>query len=456
MRILRESALLTDLYQLTMLQGYFLQGMNGSAVFEFFVRRLPQERNFLVAAGLEQVVDYLENLRFGEEELAWLREHGMFDAGFVESMRDFGFNGDVDAMPEGTICFADEPILRIVAPLREAQFVESRVINLLHFQTMVASKAARCVIATRGRRLIDFGLRRAHGAEAGILSARASYIAGFDGSATALAAPLMGMPVFGTMAHSFIQAHESEARAFAAFAHAFPENTTLLIDTYDTEAAARKVVSLANRLRQQENIRIRAVRIDSGDLAELARRVRRILVEGGCGEIGIFATGSLDEYAVEELLSTGAPIEGFGIGTRMNTSADAPNLDCAYKLQEYAGEPRRKRSTGKETWPGRKQVFRRFDDDGMMRGDTIAVEDERMPGQPLLQPAMRGGKKAGELPALSAVREHARAQLAALPPALKTLGRAAAYPVEVSAALRKLAQEVDERQRQRDRAEEGK
>lgn len=449
MRNFRESALLTDLYQLTMLQAYFLRGMNGTAVFEFFVRRLPDERHFLLAAGLEQVIAYLEDLHFDDEEIAWLRESGMFDAGFVDSLQGFGFSGDAYALPEGTVCFSDEPIMRIVAPLREAQLIESRLINLLHFQTVVASKAARCVIAAQGKRLIDFGLRRAHGAEAAILSARASYLAGFDGTATALASPLMGIPVFGTMAHSFVQAHESESEAFAAFAYAFPGNTTLLIDTYDTESAARKVVSLANRLRQEEGINIKAVRIDSGDLAEMARRVRLILDGGGCGEIGIFATGSLDEYAVEKLVRDGAPIDGFGIGTRMNTSADTPFLDCAYKLQEYAGEPRRKRSPGKETWPGRKQVFRRFGDGGLMQGDMLAVEDEEMPGLALLQPVLRNGKKVSAQPSLPAIRDYARSQLAALPSALKTLGEAAPYPVMVSKALRSMAQEADERQRRR-------
>jgi len=275
-----ESALLTDFYELTMLQAYFSRGMDETAVFEFFVRHLPDERNFLMAAGLAQVVAYLTNLRFDEQDLAWLTASGQFDPSFIASLKDFRFTGDVDALPEGTIFFADEPVLRITAPLREAQFVESRVMNLLHYQALVASKAARVTTAAQGKLLVDFGLRRAHGAEAALLSARASYIAGFDGTATTAAAPLFDIPVFDTMAHSFVQAHEHETDAFAAFAHAFPENATLLIDTYDTEAATEQVVRLSQWLREEEDIRIKAVRIDSGDLAATTQRVQQILDAG--------------------------------------------------------------------------------------------------------------------------------------------------------------------------------
>lgn len=390
MRHYSERALLTDLYQITMLQAYFSNGMDETAVFEFFVRRLPDERNFLVAAGLEQVLAYLNALRFDEEDIAWLHASKQFDSAFIDSLRGFRFSGDVDAMPEGTVFFADEPVLRITAPLRETQFVESRVINLLHYQILVASKAARSVIAANGRRLVDFGLRRAHGAEAAALSARASYIAGFDGTATTIAAPLFGIPVFGTMAHSFVQAHDHEIDAFSEFAQAFPGDATLLIDTYDTEAAAQQVVRLAQWLRQENDIRIKAVRIDSGELGVSARRVRQILDEGDCREIDIFVSGNLDEFAVQALVEQKAPIDGFGVGTNMNTSSDAPYLDCAYKLVEYAGEPRRKRSPGKETWPGCKQVFRRRDAHGVMAGDTIALQHDVLCGEALLQPVRRG------------------------------------------------------------------
>lgn len=445
MKHFSERALLTDLYELTMLQAYFLQGMNERASFEFFVRELPKNRNFLLAAGLQQVVDTLAALRFDEDDLAWLRDCGQFDARFIASLEDLRFTGDVDAMPEGTAFFANEPILRITAPLREAQFVESRVMNLLHYESLVASKAARCVFAAPGKRLIDFGLRRAHGAEAAALSARASYIAGFDGTATAIAAPLFGIPVFGTMAHSFVQTFDHETDAFAAFAQAFPDNTILLIDTYDTEAAARQVARLAQWLREEENIRVKAVRIDSGDLGVMAQRVRTILDDGGFPEIGIFASGNLDEYRLQALVEQGMPIDGFGIGTRMNTSADAPYLDCAYKLVDYAGVPRRKRSSGKMTWPGCKQVFRRRDGHGVLQGDTIAKADEQMPGETLLKPIMRGGALLQALPSLSDTRMLAAQQLVALPAGLHGLG-SATYSVGVAQSLHALVRQSDARE----------
>jgi nicotinate phosphoribosyltransferase len=438
------SVLLTDLYELTMLQAYFAQHMDGSAVFEFFVRKLPQERNFLMAAGLEQVLDYLETLAFSSDELAWLRSSGRFGPDFVDSLASLRFTGDVDAMPEGTIFFADEPILRILAPLREAQLVESRVMNLLHYQTVVASKAARMVLTVRDRSLVDFGLRRAHGAEAALLSARASYLAGFSGTATLEAGRRFGIPVYGTMAHSYVQAHHDEAQAFESFARSQPANAMLLIDTYDTERAAHKVVALAKRL-ADDDISIKGVRLDSGDLGEHARRVRAILDAAGLTKITIFASGNLDEYRLRELAAQGAPIDGFGVGTRMNTSADAPYLDCAYKLQEYEGEARRKRSEGKATWPGRKQVYRRYDAAGVVVGDTLTLMGETAPGTPLLVPVMRAGRRVGAQIALDGARSHARAELERCPARLRTLDAAEPYPVAVALAVRELAAEIDAR-----------
>lgn len=440
----RTSALLTDLYQLTMLQAYHDQGMADTAVFEFFVRKLPEGRNFLIAAGLEQVLDFLEDLRFTAEELDWLAGTGRFHARFLDSLRELGFSGEVQAMPEGTVFFPDEPILRVVAPLPQAQLVETRIINLLQFQTLVASKAARVRLAAPGKLLVDFGLRRAHGAEAGLLSARASYLAGLDGSSTVLAGMEWGVPVFGTMAHSFIQAHEQESAAFEHFARSHPQATTLLIDTYDTEAAARELIPLAQRL-AGEGIAIQAVRLDSGDLAEHARRVRRILDGGGLEAVRIFASGNLDEYRLAEFIAAGAPIDGFGVGTRMNTSSDRPYLDCAYKLQEYAGLARRKRSEGKATWPGRKQVFRRLGPDGAMAGDILSTADDSQSGDPLLQTVMQDGKRLAPSPPLELVRAHAKEELAKLPPALRALGQAPAYAVTVAGRLRQLALEVDRR-----------
>src|SRR5690606_17665962 len=361
------SPLLTDLYQLTMIEAYLEDNQTETAAFELFVRRLPDTRGFLMAAGLEQALAFLEGLRFSPAELAWLTASGRFSRRTIDWLADLRFTGDVDALPEGAVFFQDEPILRVVAPLPVAQLVESRLMNILHFQSLVASKAARMVLTAPGKPLVDFGLRRAHGSEAGVFAARASYIAGFAGSATALAGALWAIPVYGTMAHSFVQAYADEARAFEVFARARPGHLTLLLDTYDTEAAARKVVALAPRLRARGQ-RIEGVRLDSGDLADLARSVRRILDAGGLGDVTIFASGGLDETELQAFVRAGAPIDGYGIGTSLTTSSDAPALDCAYKLQEYAGVPRRKLSAGKATWPGRKQVWRSVDALGRMCG----------------------------------------------------------------------------------------
>jgi nicotinate phosphoribosyltransferase len=436
--------LLTDLYQLTMLQAYFDRGMDQSASFEFSVRKLPAPRNFLVAAGLEQVLQFLEGLHFDAAQLEWLAGTGRFKAPFLRWLQDLRFDGDAWAMAEGTVFFPDEPILRITAPLPQAQLVESRVINLLHFQTLVASKAVRCVLMAPDRLLVDFGLRRAHGGEAGLLSARASYLAGFSGTATVQAGMQFGIPLYGTMAHSYVQSFDDEAQAFEHFARSQPGNVTLLIDTYDTEAGAHQVVGVATALAQAA-VTVQAVRIDSGDLCLHARRVREILDQGGLAGVRIFASGNLDEYQLRELLHAGAPIDGFGVGTRMNTSADAPYLDCAYKLTEYAGVPRRKRSEGKATWPGRKQVYRRFDRDGRMAGDVLTLQEDEASGTPLLQPVMLAGRRHGAGADLQASRQLAQRQLASLPEPLRALEPAPPYPVEVAAALRALAQSVDAR-----------
>ncbi len=443
-RDIESTPLVTDFYQLTMLQAYFDHDMRDTAVFEFFVRTLPAQRRFLVAAGLEQVIGFLEGLNFGAQELDWISRQGSFRPEFVDYLGKLRFSGDVHAMAEGTVFFPDEPILRVTAPLPEAQLVESRIINLLHFQTMIASKAVRCVLAAPGKLLVDFGLRRAHGAEAGLLAARASYLAGFAGTATVLAAPRFGIPLFGTMAHSFIEANELEIDAFERFARSLPENVVLLIDTYDTEAAAAKVVQLAPRL-AAAGITIKGVRLDSGDLGAHARKVRRILDDGGLRHTTIFASGNLDEFGLFRLLAEEAPIDGFGVGTHMDTSSDAPFLDCAYKLQEYASRPRRKRSEGKATWPGTKQVYRRFDGEGIMRGDVLGLEGQGGEGMTLLEPVMRAGRCIAPLATLGAAREHAAAELARLPPELRKITGSGQYPVMISSALRELAHMLDVR-----------
>ncbi len=431
--------LLTDLYQLNMMQAYEEAGMTETAVFELFVRKLPETRNFLVAAGLEQVVGCLENAAFTAEEIAWLEQEKKFSPAFLDRLRGFRFTGDVDAVAEGEIIFPDEPLLRVIAPLPEAQLVETRLMNLLHFETVIASKAARMRLAAGDKVLIDFGLRRAHGAEAGLLAARASYLAGFNGTATVEAGRRFGVPISGTMAHSFVQAHDDEVESFRHFARARPDSVILLIDTYDTEAAAEKVVALAPEL-AAEGIALRGVRLDSGDLGAHAVKVRRILDAGGLTGVQIFASGGLDEWALADLRAKGAPIDGFGIGTGLTTSQDAPALDCAYKLQEYAGQPKRKLSEGKATWPGRKQVYRRFAADGRPRGDLLTLVDDRQDGSALLEPVMRAGRCIAALPALDDIRTATLERLAKLPPELAALEPAPPYPVTVSEPLKRLAE----------------
>jgi nicotinate phosphoribosyltransferase len=416
--------------------------MEEPAVFEFFVRKLPAKRAFLMAAGLEQVLDYLEHLRFQPDELNWLAGSGRFSTAFIDYLARLRFTGDVHAMPEGTIFFPDEPIVRITAPLPQAQLVETRLMNLLHFQTLVASKAARSVLVASGKPLVDFGLRRAHGAEAGLLAARASYLAGFSGTATVEAGHFFGIPLYGTMAHSFVQAHTDEMEAFEHFAHAQPAHLVLLIDTYDTEAAAGKVVALAPRLKQK-GINVKGVRLDSGDLAEHATKVRRILNDGGLADVQIVASGNLDEYALQALIASNAPIDSFAVGTAMTTSADAPYLDCAYKLQEYAGRPCRKRSEGKATWPGRKQVYRHYGADNRIAKDIVTLADDPQEGEALVQPAMRGGQRLAPPSPLSELRERAATELARLPEHLRRLQDSPPVPVQISQSLLNLAKSVD-------------
>lgn len=439
--MLDHSLLLSDLYQLSMLEVYGRHGMGATAVFELFVRKLPSRRGFLMMAGLEQLVQFLERMHYSPDELEWLRRTGMFSSAFIDSLRDIRFTGELDSMAEGTVFFPNEPMVRITAPLAQAQLVESRLINLIHFQTVVASTAARMVLAAPGKALVDFGFRRAHGAEAGLLAARTAYVAGFAGTATLEANHAFGVPVFGTMAHSFIQAHDDEATAFERFALARPKALTLLIDTYDTEAGARLVTRLAPRLAIQ-GITIAGVRLDSGDLAQHAFNVRAILDRAGLQQIRIMASGGLDDRGLQALTRKGAPIDSFGVGTSLTTSSDAPALDCAYKLQEYAGLPRRKLSEGKATWPGRKQVWRRLHDDGSIAEDTVALLDEAPLGDPLLHPVLRNGQRVRPLPTLGQARAHAAAALETLPRPLRQL-EDASVSVQISCGLRDLAARMD-------------
>jgi nicotinate phosphoribosyltransferase len=369
-----QSVLLTDLYQLTMVTAYQELGVDRESVFEFFVRKMPAPRGFLVAAGLQQVVEYLEGLHFADDEIKWLESTGRFSSTALGRLAGLRFTGDVDAMPEGTAFFANEPVLRVTAPLPQAQLVESRIVNLLNFQTMVASKAARCRIAAGPRRLVDFGMRRAHGAEAALHAARA--------------------------AHLVVELH-------------------------------------------REGLRIDTVRLDSGDLAALAHDVRATLDTGGCRDIKIVASGNIDEFEIARLLAAGAPIDVFGVGTQLDVSADAPSLDCIYKLQEYDGQSRRKPSAGKATWPGRKQVLREFDEDGRIRSDLVVPAGLHGAGRPLLVPVMRAGCRVGALSDLECSRERASRELASLPDVCARIADPEPLAAQISPQLRELAERVD-------------
>ncbi|MDJ0850253.1 MAG: nicotinate phosphoribosyltransferase [Myxococcota bacterium] len=435
----RSSALLTDLYELTMLQAYWSEGLHAPAVFSLFFRHMPPDRNYVVACGLGDALRFLEELRFDAEDLAHLAGLGLFRDDFLDWLRDLRFTGDVFAVPEGTPVFPEEPLIELEAPLPEAQLAESYVMNQIHLQTVLASKASRVVSAAAGRRVVDFGMRRMHGADAALKGARAFYVAGVDATSDVLAGRIHGIPVAGTMAHSYVQAHDDESAAFRAFTALYPE-TVLLVDTYDTIEGVRRVVSLAAEL--GDEFRVRGVRLDSGDLDALSRDARELLDAAGLHQVEIFASGSLDEHRVADLVRSGAPIAAFGVGTHMGVSQDAPFLDLAYKLTDYAGRGRLKTSTGKASLPGRKQVFR-IEEDGQALRDVIARHGEESPGRPLLEPVMRGGKRVGGEPSLARIRARAAEELARLPPRLRALDAAEPpYPVELSAALRAYRDEV--------------
>ncbi len=436
-------ALLVDLYELTMMEAYHRQGMSGTATFDLFVRALPAERNFLLTAGLGPLLEVLEGLRFTADDLSYLETTGIFGTAFLDFLETFRFSGDVDAMAEGSIAFAGEPFLRVTAPVVQAQFLETLVMNQIHLATTLASKAARVVLAADGRGLADFGLRRTHGAEAGTSGARAHWIAGFGSTSNVLAGKLYGIPISGTMAHSFVQLHEEEEEAFRSFARVFPD-TVLLVDTYDTLRGVDLVVDLAADL--GSDFRVRGVRLDSGDLESLAAATREKLDRAGLERVQIFVSGNLDEWRVRELVRGGAPIDAFGVGTRLGTSQDAPNLDIVYKLAQYDDRPLLKLSTDKATLPGVKQVWRERDGDGRLLGDTIGLADEDLRGEPQLRPAMRSGRRVpAAVEDLQAVRSRARSELAGLPESVRALEPAdPPYEVAISDSLSSLRDRVVE------------
>jgi nicotinate phosphoribosyltransferase len=426
-----RQALFTDLYELTMAQAYRTEHMDQLAVFELTFRQMPRNRNYIVVNGLHDVVDFLTGFRFTSNDLEYLQGLGGFSPDFLRLLEQLRFTGDVYAMTEGSLVFPNEPLVQVIAPILQAQLMETFILNQIHFQSLAASKAARVVAAAKGCTVVDFGSRRAHGTDAALKVARATYLAGGQGTSNVLAGKLYGIPVFGTMAHSYIQAHEEELASFEAFSYLYPE-TTLLVDTYDTLAGVRKVIELSRKL--GERFRIAAVRLDSGDLTQLAVATRAMLDQAGLRNVKIFASSGLDEYRVQALVASGAPIDAFGVGTKLAVMADAPELDMAYKLVEYGGKGRLKLSTKKVLYPGRKQVFRQFEDRCMV-GDVIGRFDEQLPGEPLLQPLIKQGQPAVPIH-LNESRLRLRRELESLGAPLRGLEPAPEpYPVTITDRL---------------------
>jgi len=438
-------SLLTDLYELTMCASYFDNKRTEAASFDLFIRKLPPNRSYYMSAGLEQALLYLKNIKFNAEQIDFLKEKG-FKQGFLDYLREFKFTGEVWAVPEGTIVFPNEPLIRITAPIIEGQLVESFLLNTVNLQTMLATKASRVVHAAQGKAIIEFGLRRTHGADAAMKAARCSYIAGCNGTSSVLAGMRYGIPIFGTMAHSFIMFFDNEVEAFKAFVKTFAKGSTLLIDTYDNIKGAENAASVA-KLLEKKGCQLSGVRIDSGDLVEVSKKVRKILDAKGLGYVKIFASGDLDEYKIEDLLRKGARIDSFGVGTRMSTSQDRPYVDVIYKLCEKKDDaggfvPTMKLSQGKITLPARKQVYRVCEKAGNFVKDIIALHDEKVEGKPLLTKVMEKGEIVCTLPTLEQIRKNALENLSSLPERYKRLKGAPRYPVALSPRLKTILKDL--------------
>lgn len=435
-------ALLVDFYELTMAVAYRAEGVaDRRATFSLFVRNLPSERGYLVAAGLDDALAWLEDLHFEDADLTALERLGHVTASDVEWLRDLRFTGDVRAVPEGTIVFPDEPILEVDAPIAEAQLAETFLLNQITLQTVLATKASRCRHAAAGRAVVDFALRRTQGIDAGMKLVRVGRLVGLSATSNVAGADRYGLAPSGTMAHSYVEAHEDETEAFRAFAGRHGESSVLLVDTYDTLTGVDRAITVARELRARGTT-IRAIRLDSGDLSALAREARRRLDDAGLSEVGIFASGGLDEYQIRRLVEAeGAPIDGFGVGTALGVSADAPSLDSVYKIVEFDGRPVRKTSEAKATWPGGKQVWRARD----WSGDVLALRDEPLGdhgAEPLLVEVMRDGRRLAHTD-LAAAQDHFEHQWEQLPLEYKALENPAAYRVVLSAELRALTDELD-------------
>ena len=437
-----EIGLLTDLYELTMAQSYFAEDIGGEATFSLYVRDYPPDRGYLVAAGVDDALDCLEALSFDADSVDYLRGAGIFTADFLEYLRDFRFTGSVRAMPEGSLFFAHEPVIEVTGPVIAAQLAETIVMNQVQYQTLLATKAARCVDAAQGRPIADFAARRTHGTEASLKMARTSYIAGFGATSNVLAARRYGVPPTGTMAHSYITSFEAEIDAFRAYSRMFPDRSILLLDTYDTVNAAHAAVKVAREM-EADGHRLTGVRLDSGDFDTLSRQVRRILDDANLDYVRIVASGGLDEYAIERLVTAGAPIDMFGVGTRVGVSADAPSCDMVYKMVSYGGRPVMKLSEGKESLPAAKQVFRQSDPHGMMSGDVIGLDTETsLMGEPLLSLAMRDGRRIIPASTIADARQRVAGGLSRLPDAHRRLRQPDHYPVSISDHLQRLESQI--------------
>ena len=433
-----DAGLFTDLYELTMAQTYFGQGMFAPATFNLFVRSYPPNRGYFVCAGLEDALEYLEGLSFGDGSRSFMRAAGVFTDDFLDFMGEVRFTGSVRALPEGRIFFANEPVLEVTAPIIEAQLVETFIINRLNLQSLQATKAARCVWAAQGRTVSDFGARRSPGVDGALTMARGGYIAGFQSTSNVLASRRYGIPPAGTMAHSLITTFPTEIEAFRAYAEAFPGRTILLLDTYDTIAGAWNAVQVAREMEERAQ-QLVAVRLDSGDYAELSRQVRTILDGAGLDYVKIVASGGIDEYQIESLVKGGAPIDIFGVGTKVGVSADAPYTDMSYKLVSYDNNPAMKLSPEKISPPGSKQVYRLRDSEGTFSGDIVALAAENLPGgEALLETAMEGGRKVRPSPSLQEIRERFFTDFDRLDDHFKRITNPPGYPVTYSAELQRL------------------
>lgn len=416
--------LMVDLYELTMAASYFRMGWTQTVTFDLFIRNLPAHRNYIVSAGLASALYYLQNLRFDRDSIAYLRSLKLFSDDFLNHLGQLRFTGSVWAIPEGEVFFPNEPVIRVTAPIVEAQIVETFLLNAVCYESLIATKAARVVTAAHGRGVIDFSPRRDQGAEAAVKAARSAFIAGAIGTSNVLAGKLYGIPVYGTMAHSFVMSFDDEEIAFREFAKDFPNHCVFLVDTYDTIEGVHKAIRTAQALRQK-GVLVKGIRLDSGDLLTLSRQARKMLDAAGFQEVRILASGDLNEYRIHDLVKAGAPVDLFGVGTEMGTSADAPALSGVYKLSEFDGKPKIKLSQGKVTLPGRKQVWRFTDARGVLTHDVIGLEGEETEetegGRPLLKCYLREGRLLAPYPSLLEIRDRCRQSLEALPRSLRGL-----------------------------------